>query len=162
MNKSQYVSGNCWPMAQNVSSNPSYWSHEGEPKALRTIPQCWWANTSFRYCASLEYISRYSLRCSRISKNIYVDNIVCRLTGICKSLQYSAYIPVKNTATVAEPAVSSATSKLTHWGWDKMNAISQTSLSNAFFVMAMLDFRLWFHWSLFLRAQFTIFQHWFR
>ena len=52
--------------------------------------------------------------------------------------------------------------KLTHWGRDNMAAISQTTLSNAFSWMKMLEFRLKFHWSLFIRVQLTIFQHWFR
>ena len=30
------------------------------------------------------------------------------------------------------------------------------------FIMKMFEFRLKFHWSLFLRVQLTIFQHWFR
>ena len=51
---------------------------------------------------------------------------------------------------------------LTHWGRDKMAAISQTMFSNAFSWMKMYEFRLKFHWSLFLRFQLTIFQHWFR
>ena len=51
---------------------------------------------------------------------------------------------------------------LTHWSRDKMAAISQTTLSNAFSWMKMLEFRLKFHWSLFIRVQFTIVQHWFR
>ena len=51
---------------------------------------------------------------------------------------------------------------LTHWGRDKKAAVSQTTLSNAFSWMKMLEFRLRFHWSLFLRVQLTIFQHWFR
>ena len=38
---------------------------------------------------------------------------------------------------------------LTHWGRDKMAAISQTTLSNAFSWMKMLEFWLKFHWSLF-------------
>ena len=50
----------------------------------------------------------------------------------------------------------------THWGWDKMAAISQTTLSNAFSWMKMLIFWLRFHWSLFLRVKFTIFQYWLR
>ena len=41
-------------------------------------------------------------------------------------------------------------------------AISQRTLSIAFSWMKMLEFRLNFHWSLFLRVQLTIFQHWFR
>ena len=51
---------------------------------------------------------------------------------------------------------------LTHWGRDKMDAISQTIFSSAFSGMEMFEFRLKFHWSLFLRVQLTIFQHWFR
>ena len=43
-----------------------------------------------------------------------------------------------------------------------MDAISQTTFSNGFFLMKMYEFRLTFHWSLFLRFQLTIFQHWFR
>ena len=52
--------------------------------------------------------------------------------------------------------------ELTHWGRDKMAAISQTTLSIPFSWMKMLEFRLNFHWRLFRRVQLTIFQHWFR
>ena len=51
---------------------------------------------------------------------------------------------------------------LTHWGWDKMAAIFQTTFSNAFSWMNIYQFRLKLHWSLFPRVQLTIFQHWFR
>ena len=51
---------------------------------------------------------------------------------------------------------------LTHWGRDKIDAISQTPFSNAFSWMKMNEFRLAFHWSLFLRFESTIFHHWFR
>ena len=43
-----------------------------------------------------------------------------------------------------------------------MAAIFQTTLSNAFSCMKMLEFRFKFHWSLFLRVQLTIVYHWFR
>ena len=43
-----------------------------------------------------------------------------------------------------------------------MDTISQTALSNAFSWMKMHEFRLRFHWSLFLKFELTIFQHWFR
>ena len=55
-----------------------------------------------------------------------------------------------------------STSDLTHWGRDKLDAISQTTLSNAFSWMTMLEFRVRYHWSLFPRDQLSIFQHWFR
>ena len=51
---------------------------------------------------------------------------------------------------------------LTHWGRDKKDAIFQTTFSYAFSWMKMNDIRLKFHWSLFLRFQLTIFQHWLR
>ena len=38
----------------------------------------------------------------------------------------------------------------------------QTTFSNAFSWMKIYEFRLRFHWNLFLRVQLTIFQHWFR
>ena len=57
---------------------------------------------------------------------------------------------------------SKKASILTHWGWDNMAAISQSAHSNAFPWMKIYEFRLKFHWSLFLRIQLTIFQHWFR
>ena len=50
---------------------------------------------------------------------------------------------------------------LTHWGRDKMAAVSQTTLSNAF-SWTKTEFRFKFHWSLFLRVQLAIIQHWFR
>ena len=43
-----------------------------------------------------------------------------------------------------------------------MDAISQTTFSNAFSWMKMFEFRLKFHWSLFPRVQLIIFQQWFR
>ena len=51
---------------------------------------------------------------------------------------------------------------LTHWGRDKMDAISQTTFSNGLSWMKMYEYKLAFHWSLFLRVQLTIVQHWFR
>ena len=51
---------------------------------------------------------------------------------------------------------------LTLWGQDKTDATSQKTFSSAFSWMKMFEFWLKFHWSLFLRAQLTIFQHWFR
>ena len=45
---------------------------------------------------------------------------------------------------------------------DNMAAIFQTTFSNGFSWMKMYEFRLKFHWSLFLGVQLTIFQHRFR
>ena len=57
---------------------------------------------------------------------------------------------------------SSKITSFTHWGRDKMSAISQTTFSNLFSWMKMNELRLRFHWSLVLRSELTIFQHWFR
>ena len=43
-----------------------------------------------------------------------------------------------------------------------MDAFSQTTFSNDFSWMKMYAYRLKFHWSLFLRVQLAISQHWFR
>ena len=51
---------------------------------------------------------------------------------------------------------------LTHWGRDKMAAVSQATFSNAFSWMQMCEFRLRFHWNLLLRFELKISQHWFR
>ena len=48
---------------------------------------------------------------------------------------------------------------LTHWGRDKMDTISQTTFSNVFSWMKMYEFRLRFHWNLFLEVQLKVFQH---
>ena len=66
------------------------------------------------------------------------------------------------TITNKRSALCSDLVMLTHWGRDKMADISHTTLSFAFSWMKMLVFRLNFHWSLFLRVQLPIFQHWFR
>ena len=51
---------------------------------------------------------------------------------------------------------------LTYLLLDKMDAISQTIFSDAFSWMKSFVFWLKFQWSLFLRVQLTITQHWFR
>ena len=50
----------------------------------------------------------------------------------------------------------------THWGRDNMAAILQTTHSNAFSLMKIFECRLKFHWTLYIRVQLAIFQHWFR
>ena len=51
---------------------------------------------------------------------------------------------------------------LTHWGRDKMDAISQATFSQAFSSMKIAVFWLNFHWNMFARVQLTIIQHWYR
>ena len=51
---------------------------------------------------------------------------------------------------------------LTHWGWDKMYAIFQSTYSNAFSWIKLYEFHWSFHWHLFLRFKLTKIQHWCR
>ena len=53
-------------------------------------------------------------------------------------------------------------SRLTHWGRDKMANLFQTSFTNACFWIKMCALWLRFHWSLFQTVQLTTSQHWFR
>ena len=80
-------------------------------------------------------------------------DILCLVT----SLYFSRFIRRVN---LLDPPPK--TCLLTHWGRNKMDVISQTTFSNAFSWMKTNEFRFRFHWSLFLRVQLTIFQHWFR
>ena len=68
----------------------------------------------------------------------------------------------KRTQQIVNYVDHTLTEWFTHWGWDKMPAVSQTAFSNAFSWMKMYEFRLRFHWCLFLMFQLTLFQHWFR
>ena len=52
--------------------------------------------------------------------------------------------------------------ELTHWGRDKMAAISQTTFSNGISRMKICEFRLIFHRSLLPGVELTIYQHLFR
>ena len=51
---------------------------------------------------------------------------------------------------------------LSHWGRDKMENLSLTIFPNVFSSINVIEFWLKFHWSVFLKPQLTIFQHWFR
>ena len=51
---------------------------------------------------------------------------------------------------------------LTHWGHTKWPTFFQMAFPNASSWMKMLEFRLKFHWGLFLSVQLMIFQHCFR
>ena len=48
---------------------------------------------------------------------------------------------------------------LTHWGWNKIAALSQATFSDPFSWMKIYELHLKFHWDLFLRFKLTIFQH---
>ena len=124
----------------------------------------------------------YNLRCHRWRRSWHHDDsrfsvcgcTVCKpwqLDGSSQSLCWQLCIHSSanqpdlshesSATSIDSKTCNTWTSLLTHWGRDKMAIVSQT-LSNAFSWMKMLEFRLGFHWSLFLRFQLTIIQHWFR
>ena len=74
-------------------------------------------------------------------------------------IQFLVIISLQN---FANPIEWDTNSTLTHWGRDKMDAISQTTSLSAFSWAKMFKLRLKFHWNLFLRVQLTIIQHCFR
>ena len=65
----------------------------------------------------------------------------------------SFYIKSMKTILLKLLAHLPGDNELTHWGRDKMDAISQTTFSNTFSWMKIFEFRLTFHWSLFPRFQ---------
>ena len=108
-------------------------------KFIKYLTQVLWKNTNTKIPYNLETNLEIkftcltpSLSCLRVLSN-----------GISGDLRYCLY-------------------SLTHWGWDKMAAIFQTTFSNAFSWRKIYELWLRFHWSLFLRVQLTIFKHWFR
>ena len=54
---------------------------------------------------------------------------------------------------IRDPKNLTALQIITHWGRDKIAAIFQMTFSNAFSWMKTNEFRLRFHWSLFVRVQ---------
>ena len=90
----------------------------------------------------------------------YLVNFIA-LVGIANTTVYkTSQFPQVSGAWQTVLTFNTA-SKLTHWGRDKMAAISQTTFSNAFSWMKMFELSLIFHWRLLTRVQLTIYQHWF-
>ena len=60
------------------------------------------------------------------------------------------------------PIINIKDRHLTHWGRDKMAAISQTAFSSASLWMKTFEFWIELYWNMFFRVSMTIWQHWFR
>ena len=78
----------------------------------------------------------------------------------CSSARYILY-PRSHFLNTHSLALATAV-PLTHWSRDEIDAISQTTYSNAFSLIKMNEFRLRLHWSVCLGFELTISQHWFR
>ena len=93
------------------------------------------------------------------------SNGPCVVVVLCCGKSRFTYILIINSPVLDQPYNGKLPPKLvvlTHWGRDKMATVSRTTLSNVFSWMKILEFRLRFHWSLFLNVQLAIIQHWFR
>ena len=107
------------------------------------------------YCGYISYFVPYTSYVWQISFHHMGshsgDEAISRCWGIIQSngLGYT----VNHTGNIVE---------LTHWSRDKMAAIFQTTISNAFSWMRMYKFRSRFHWSLLQTVPLILFQHWFR
>ena len=98
-----------------------------------------------------------------VNSLLYYYRFLLELFSMSTRIPHGCFIGTEQNHMIGPSPVKSASRiLLTHWGQDKMAAVSQTTLSNAFSWMKMLEFRLKFHWSLFLRVQLTISNHWFR
>ena len=109
-----------------------------------------------------KFPSYYSARWVwRLYFEIYCHIFQGKISSFHKSWAETWLLLLAHTRISLQPQ-ESVRQGLTHWGRNEIDAISQTTFSNAFSCMKMFEFRLKFHWSLFLRVQLTIFQHWFR
>ena len=99
------------------------------------------------------------------SYNISESSLTSKCEQISKGnvqILFQDTVPLFNTFPRLMLCTNYGDNELTHWGRDQIDAMSQTTFSNAFSRMKMNEFRIGFHWSLFLRFELTIFQHWFR
>ena len=111
------------------------------------------------FCIWLKCIMIFVHRVSTDTKS-YLVLVICnqpQSQAIAKqfidtNMHSDAFINCSSTVTQVQ------LDTLTHWGRDKIDAISQTTFLISFSWMKIFEFRLKFHWSLF---QLTIFQHWF-
>ena len=117
-----------------------------------------WLWTGLTYCLSPGR-SGYYLRCVNSKHKLRID-ILCIQVNI--ALEHWVRRQAITWTHVDPDRYHHMTSlghnEFIHWGGDKMATIFQTTFSNALSWMKMYEI----HWSLFLRFQLTINQHWFR
>ena len=85
--------------------------------------------------------------------NIYI----CRRLGVSRIIKLFFYLKPHSLDDMAMISYKTVNSSPLY----KMAAISQTTFPNALSWKKNFEFWLKFHWSLFLKAQLTITQHWF-
>ena len=119
---------------------------------------------SRRYGGHISILKSWWFFFSKISPLLYggfqISTAV--LTKTCLSFKPTLFGFIPHHGGWSNRRTSGEMCRITHCGRDNMAAIFQTTFTNTFSSTKMLEFRLKFHWSLFLRVQLTIFQHWFR
>ena len=111
-------------------------------------------------------LTLFTLNC--LEKNMFLYfvipwhiNILCSVSEM-HSHRRLEHLISQSQYMAADGLVMQGARLLTHLPLDKMATISQTIFLDVFSCMKRFVFWLQFHWSLFLRVQFTITQHWFR
>ena len=112
------------------------------------------------FCLGLNVLTYFSRNVPVSAPEWFIDLYIWTIYGVVIYVVWKALSCGESWSVLVKRASQGL--GLTHWGRDKMAAISQTTLSNAFSWMKIFEFRLKFYWSLFLRVELTIFQHWFR
>ena len=147
-----------WDMSfEKLGGQPTFWGLTAKDRDKFVFKI--WAPTSSMKCPTSLDLKFHWTQCVIGNYN--------RMGPIAIGLQYTTQISFIMEVWVTFIDIHltrelAASTVLTHWGRDKMAAVSLTILSNTFSWMKMLEFRLRFHWSLSLRVQLTIIQHWFR
>ena len=144
--------------------------------SITTVQSMVYANNRLHY-GSMVVVDCLFITPSRYNHYAELSEIIEH--RICLSVIFCQLIPKiskdKNDKYEQLQCAKKLSSRSTHWPlgdadvtlthWDRggiIIVISQPTFSNAFSRMSMLEFRLKFHWSLFLRVQLTTFQNWFR
>ena len=150
-------------MERYTRPSPNWLEHTTE-RAVHTTEPAYFAN---KRCLQIAYIGNYAP--IKVVRTVHAYSIYFNQHASFSKLDTSRYwafmlichsLAVYAGMRIVELGVAPVLGGvcLTHWGRDKMDAISQTTFSNAISWISWLKF----HWSLFLRVQLTISQHWFR
>ena len=146
-----------WSFVRGIHRSPVNSPHKGQWRGtLMFSLVCTWTNGWVNTCRAGD-LRRH---CTHYVVTVMLQRLPPEITyqyynqdGAC--LVEPGRVPTlairrESRARVASSYLEWKKKVLTHWCRDKMVAISQTTFSSAFSWMKMYEFRLGFHWSLFL------------